>query len=238
MSNACVAYCRVSTEEQASAGHSLTAQQEDIARWCLTKGFTAEFYVEAMSGKNVRDKRRPKFEDAVLRAKELGCPMVVYAVARLTRNFTDLEWMIDEFKGTNATLRSVTELEGIDTASPSGNAMLNMMIVFAKLEREQRAERTQSAIDHLKRSGRKYTRVPPYGYKWVGRLKAPHPVEQKIMVAMAAFIKARPTASYGKIAIDLNEAGLRTRKGKKWNRKAVRDVVIKNPQLLTKDPEP
>jgi DNA invertase Pin-like site-specific DNA recombinase len=42
--------------------------------------------------------------------------MVVYAVARLTRNFTDLEWMIDEFKGTNATLRSVTELEGIDTA--------------------------------------------------------------------------------------------------------------------------
>jgi DNA invertase Pin-like site-specific DNA recombinase len=116
--------------------------------------------------------------------------------------------------------------------------MLNMMIVFAKLEREQRAERTQSAIDHLKRSGRKYTRVPPYGFKWQGRLKVKNPVEQKIMLAMAAFMKARPTASNGKIAIDLNDAGLRTRQGKKWNRKAVRDVVIKNPVLFTKDPEP
>jgi site-specific DNA recombinase len=234
----CVAYCRVSTEEQASTGHSLTAQQQNIADWCLTKGFTAEFYVEAMSGKNVRDKRRPKFRDAVLRAKELGCPMVVYAVARLTRNFTDLEWMIDEFKGTNASLRSVTELEGIDTASPSGNAMLNMMIVFAKLEREQRAERTKSALDHLKRSGKKYTRIPPYGYKWCGRAKVKNPIEQKVMAALKLFKEARPDVGYGKLAKDLNEAGFRNRKGKRWNHTSVRDMMIKNADLFTSDPVP
>lgn len=234
----CVAYCRVSTEEQASTGHSLTAQQKNIAEWCQSKGMEAEFFVEAMSGKRNLNKQRPKFRDAVLRAKELGCPMVVYAVARLTRNFTDLEWMQAEFEGTEATLRSVTELEGIDTSSPSGTAMLNMMIVFAKLEREQRAERTQSAIDHLKRTGKKYTRIAPYGYRWQsGYMKENH-LEQKVIQSLAKLRKALPDADCGRLAKELNLIGLRTRKGKLWERRGVRGIMQANPQLFTRDPEP
>jgi site-specific DNA recombinase len=234
----CVAYCRVSTEEQASSGHSLNAQEQNITDWCKAKGFEAEFYIEAMSGKYNRDKQRPKFRDAVLRAKELDCVLVVYAVARLTRNFTDLEWMLDEFRGTKASLRSVTELEGIDTASPSGSAMMNMMIVFAKLEREQRAERTQSALDHLKRTGKKYTRIAPYGYKWVGAYKKENPLEQKVIEVIGTIMEARPEANFGQIAKDLSGMGFRTRKGKQWTRRAIRDIVTKNPHRFSSDPEP
>lgn len=55
----------------------------------------------------------------------------------------------------------------IDLSTPWGKAMVNMIGVFAELERDMLSLRTKEGLGYIKRLGHRNTGIAPYGYKWV-----------------------------------------------------------------------
>jgi len=222
----CVCYCRVSGKAQANDGLSLDNQEERIKDWCEKNNFIPWFFQDVASGKD--SKRRPEFRKAVIQAAELGCPFIVYAASRLARNFTDMEWMLAEFEKTSAYMLSVSE--SIDSRTSTGRTTLTVMMMVAKMFREQVVEQTQGAIDHLKRNGLKYARNAPFGYMWRDGKKVENPIEQKVLDAMAKMRMINPDIIPSQIASQLNQMGLPTRSRKnsrKWTAKKVRHILSK-----------
>src|SRR5579883_1649773 len=139
-------YIRVSSQRQASEGDSLIAQRHEIEQeveirkrresWKVAK---VGYYTDA--GKSAKDQNRPE----LLRLKgdiEAGQIDVVICMKldRITRSLADFVelWELFESRGVNV----ISLREQFDTSTPSGRAMLRMIIVFAELEREMTSERT------------------------------------------------------------------------------------------------
>ena len=89
--------------------------------------------------------------------------VVVWKLDRLSRSLRDTLAMIEDiFAPAGATLVSVTE--SIDTSTPSGRMMLNLLASFAQLEREQDSDRVVMAHKHLARDCKYLGGHVPLGY--------------------------------------------------------------------------
>jgi DNA invertase Pin-like site-specific DNA recombinase len=118
--------------------------------------------------------------------------IVVVKLDRLTRSVKDLGHLCDAYfrEGMPYSLLSVSD--AIDTRSASGKLMLNVLMSVAQWEREAISERTQEAMDELKRRGVQ-TGHPPYGWTYTkepdehGRRNlVKHSGEQAIIVRICA----------------------------------------------------
>lgn len=127
---ALVGYARVSTEEQD------TAAQRDELR---TAGCQVIFEDKA-SGK-VRD--RPKLA-AALRRTGPGDTLVVVRIDRLARSLVHLLEIIETLKAKGAHFRSLRD--PIDTSSPQGMLVTQMLGAVAEFERALNRERTRAGI--------------------------------------------------------------------------------------------
>ncbi len=122
-----IGYARVSTEEQQ------THAQIDA----LTKAGCDRIYQEKRSGGNLR---RPQLEQLLL-ALEPGHTVVVYKLDRIARSLKDLLTIIERIESAGAEFRSLTE--HIDTKSPAGRMIFQIVGAFAEFERELIRERTR-----------------------------------------------------------------------------------------------
>jgi DNA invertase Pin-like site-specific DNA recombinase len=77
---------------------------------------------------------------------------------RLGRSLRDLITMLDELKQRGVKFRSLTE--HIDTDTPTGRAMWQMIGLLAELERSLISERTRAGVKAAKRRGVKFGRKP------------------------------------------------------------------------------
>ena len=138
-------YCRVSSEEQAQRGISIDAQKTLLQSYASATGQQIRIYEDAgYSGKNTA---RPALRQ-MLSALDDVSTVLVWKLDRLSRSLRDTLSMIEDiFQPRGITLVSVTE--SIDTSSPSGRMMLNMLASFAQLEREQDSDRVVMAHKHL-----------------------------------------------------------------------------------------
>lgn len=102
---------------------------------------------------------RPAPSANALASLRPGDKLVVYKLDRLTRSLKDLLRTIERLEQRGAGFQSITEV--IDTASPAGRLMLQMMGAFAEFERSlirersiagQRAARARGAIIGRQRS--------------------------------------------------------------------------------------
>lgn len=157
-------YIRVSSDEQAQHGISVDAQRQILSAWAVTKQLPGiEIYEDAgYSGKNTN---RPALQRllADIRAG-LVSDLVVWKLDRLSRSLRDTLAVIeDDLAPMGVTLVSVTE--SIDTSSPSGRMMLNILASFAQLEREQDSDRVVMAHKHLARDCRYLGGHVPMGYR-------------------------------------------------------------------------
>lgn len=156
-------YCRVSSEEQAAHGISIEAQHEMLKAWStMTQAGPIQIYSDpGFSGKNMN---RPQLKQ-LLKECEAGCVshVVVWKLDRLSRSLRDTLTVIEDlFLPHGITLVSVTEQ--IDTSTPSGRMMLNMLASFAQLEREQDSDRVVMAHKHLARDCKYLGGHIPLGY--------------------------------------------------------------------------
>jgi len=136
-----LAYIRVSTEEQSSSGHSLDAQKTNVMSELERRGWSlVELIEENGSAKSMR--RRPGLQRALdrLAAGEADV-LVTTKLDRLTRSVADLSKLIALSSAEGWSF--VTLDVALDTTSPSGKAMAQMIGVFAEWERDMLSERTK-----------------------------------------------------------------------------------------------
>lgn len=87
-----------------------------------------------------------------------GDLVVVWKLDRLSRSLKDLLQIIDRIDSAGADFNSLTE--AIDTTSPAGRMMMQMVGSFAEFEREMIRERTRAGLEAAKSEGRVGGRRP------------------------------------------------------------------------------
>jgi DNA invertase Pin-like site-specific DNA recombinase len=138
-------YARVSTDDRTTA----------LQRAALTRaGCKTIFKDEGISGATTK---RPALLRC-LKKLEHGDTLMVWKLDRLGRSLRDLITMLDDLKKRGVKFRSLTE--AIDTETPTGRGMWQMIGVLAELERSLISERTRAGVKDAQRRGVKFGRKP------------------------------------------------------------------------------
>lgn len=164
-------YARVSTGSQ-STENQLKELREAATR--LGWEVVAEFVDHAISGAKGR-KDRPQL-DAMLKgvARKEFDVVAAWSVDRLGRSLIDLITMLKELHATGIDL--YLHQQAINTTTPAGRAMFQMMGAFAEFEREMIKDRVNAGLAVVKATGKnKHGEVVT-----LGRPKAGPKVEQQI----------------------------------------------------------
>jgi site-specific DNA recombinase len=149
-------YARQSIEKK----DSLSIQgQVDL---CL-KQIEGEYKVYRDSGFSGKNTKRPAFQKLVREIeKGLITKVYVYRLDRFSRSITDFGQVWDFLQAHHVEFVSVTEQ--FDTSMPMGRAMLQIIMVFAQLERETTAERVKDNYYQRASLGSWPGGPPPYGF--------------------------------------------------------------------------
>ena len=170
-----VGYVRVSTDMQAIDGLSLEAQQSAIETYCSLHGLKlVRICKDVMSGGK---DQRPGLQDALDVLERSADVLVVLKFDRLSRSIVHFCELYERyFKSGAKELVAIREAIRLDSAL--GRALINILLVFAQMEREATGERTREAIRHIRDSGYHFGKVP-YGKK---AIPAPDHPRMKILV--------------------------------------------------------
>lgn len=205
-----VIYTRVSTERQAAEGHGLQAQLAACEQTARARGWQVlgKHSDEGISGRD-GFAGRPGLQAAVQQARDLGVPLVVYAVSRLARSQRLLWQLLDA--GGDYGLQVVSATEPFDTSTPIGRAMLGMLGVWAQLEGDMIRSRTKDGLAAAKAAGKK--------------LGAPSTIELNPELVKRLSNMRRAGLSLRAIADQLNEENVQGARGGKWWPRTVRAVL-------------
>jgi len=147
-----IGYTRVSTEEQAKSGLGLAAQEEKLADECERRGYRL-IEVLCDPGLSAKEMRKREALNTALERIETGEAQIlmVSKLDRLSRSVHDWTGLLGraQRKGWTVVCLDI----GIDTNTPTGEAMANIMASFAQLERRLIGQRTSDALQVLKRQG-------------------------------------------------------------------------------------
>jgi len=222
-----VGYVRVSTTKQVQFGLSLEDQQQKIRQYCeLYDLDLVQIIVDG--GESAETLNRKGIQEAIhlLESNEVS-GLIVTKLDRLTRSIKDLNYLLENlFK--KASLFSVSEL--IDTRSPGGRLVLNILTSVSQWERETIAERTSSALQAKKAKSKK--RVvnggAPYGWEWVEGELIEIPNQQESLAMMRRLYNSGNT--YREISKHMNDMGIPTKKNiGKWNATTIRNNIKREP---------
>jgi DNA invertase Pin-like site-specific DNA recombinase len=135
-----VGLIRVSTAEQGNSGLGLEAQQASIRSFIVTQGWTlvAE-YSDIASGK---DDRRPGFQAALARCRQLDAVLAAARLDRITRRARTLSQLLED----GVSIRAAG-MPGAD------DLMLRIYAAMEQRERELISERTRAALSAAKARG-------------------------------------------------------------------------------------
>ncbi len=146
-----VGYVRVSTGEQAQNGYGMAAQHDAIEAECSRRGWRLlRIEEDAASGKTT--KKRSGLARAIATCERGEASALVAAKAdRLSRSVIDFANLLQQAQKGGWNL-CVLDL-GIDLATPMGEAMANMAMVFAQLERRLIGQRTIAGLSVARARG-------------------------------------------------------------------------------------
>lgn len=153
-------YCRVSTDKQ-----ELIQQIDSCKKFCEYKNFDFELFSDIGSGKSMQ---RPSFIIMLERIRKRDFEgVVVFRFDRLGRNAREVVTLFEEFESKGIQVFSLNE--NIDTSSPVGRAVRDIIVRLAQLERENISDATKQRLQALKNLGKKLGR--PEGSKDKGLRK-------------------------------------------------------------------
>ena len=142
-------YCRVSTDGQTVENQ--TRELKAVAKrhdWEIVETFTDE----GISGAKGRN-GRPGFDalHRVITRKEIDL-VAVWSVDRLGRSLQDLVAFLGELHGKGIDL--YLHQQGIDTTTPAGKMIFQIMGVFAEFERTMIQERIHAGLRRARANGK------------------------------------------------------------------------------------
>ena len=94
---------------------------------------------------------RPKLQELIGQLRD-GDVVVVWKLDRLSRSLKDLLHLMEKIEAAGAGFRSLTE--AIDTTTPAGRMMMQMVGSFAEFERAMIRERTSAGLAQARAEGR------------------------------------------------------------------------------------
>src|SRR2546426_6619407 len=166
-------------------------QNPELQITALKRERCKRLFIDKASGAS---RKRPAL-DKCLKALEAGDVLVVWKLDRLGRSLRDLIALLHELKEQGIKFKSLTE--AIDTETPTGRAMWQMVGVLAELERSLIQERTKAGREAAKRRGVKLGRKPKlspqqvaHARKLVENGESPTQVAQLLKVARSTLYAA------------------------------------------------
>jgi DNA invertase Pin-like site-specific DNA recombinase len=171
-------YVRVSTD-----GQTVANQRRELDAVAERHGWdvVAIFSDTGISGAKGRDKR-PGF-DKLLKAvarREVDL-IAAWSVDRLGRSLKDLVGFLGELHAKRVDL--YLHQQGVDTSTPAGKALFQMLGVFAEFERSMIVERIRAGLARAKVEG-----------KTLGRRPVDQKIEEKIRNSLRAGVGIRKSA--------------------------------------------
>ncbi|MBE5785639.1 MAG: recombinase family protein [Clostridiales bacterium] len=208
---------------------------------CLAENADAPYRHYNDKGFSGKDTKRPAFhtmmQDVASGRVE---KVIVYRLDRLSRSILDFAEMIEVFRKNG--VEFVSCREKFDTAAPIGNAMLNIIMVFAQLERETIQLRMRDNYAVRMEHGA-YDALAPYGYRKTAVAvsgKTFHTIEpdaktaETVRQVFSAY--AYGGVSLGALAKRLNRSGTPSPKGAAWDGGKL-SRIISNPIYVCASPK-
>jgi DNA invertase Pin-like site-specific DNA recombinase len=149
-----VGYVRVSTAEQHASGAGLEDQRRAVRDECERRGWKLLRTYEDANGASGRNLRRPALQEA-LQALSAGRAhvLVTSKLDRLSRSVIDFATLMQQAEREHW---SIVVLDvAVDTSTPSGEMMANVVAAFAQYERRLISERTKRALAVKQAEGRR-----------------------------------------------------------------------------------
>lgn len=160
--SACIAYVRVSTDDQTTENQRRTIDgRYKIEKWFVENG---------VSG-SIPAAQRPALAALLAYVRE-GDTVVVVAIDRLGRNTIDVLTTVEALKQKDVSVVSIRE--GFDLATPAGKLMLTMLAAVAELERENIKARQLAGIERARAEGKNLGREKVIDDLTVARWRREH----------------------------------------------------------------
>lgn len=220
------AYIRVSTDDQTE--YSPSAQLSAIKKYCLSNGYVlSKEHIYSDEGKSGRDaEKRPAFMRMIKDAKKMPKQfdvILVHKFDRFARNRADSAvYKSLLFKECGISVISVTESIENNKMSIIMEGMLDAMAEYysINLGEEVKKGMTEKVI-----RGEPLT-IAPFGYKMINKTLVLD--ENEAFYVKYIFEEFLKTQNFRRLAEDLNEKGIKTHRGGKFESRTI-EYILKNP---------
>lgn len=203
-----ITYRRVSTFEQADSGLGLSAQESALASAAIQKGWNVVGHcVDA--GATGSNTDRPGLQEALTILRTKGADALAVAkLDRLSRSLLDFAGLMETARSQGWALIALDL--GVDTSTPAGEMIANVLASFSQYERRLISQRTVDALAVLKANG--------------VRLGRPRTVDDGTAQTVGRWRAAG--ATWAGCAQALNDAGVPTAHGgARWHASTARAVL-------------
>jgi DNA invertase Pin-like site-specific DNA recombinase len=173
-----VFYLRVSTIDQTTANQERELREIAARMGCEVVKIYKDHGVSGAKGRNGRPAFDALCRDAARRQFDV---VMAWSVDRLGRSLQDLVAFLSEIHALRIDL--YLHQQGLDTTTPAGKAMFQMMGVFAEFERAMIQERVRAGLARARSEGKRLGRPPI----------APA-LEKRVREALAGGLSVRKTA--------------------------------------------
>jgi DNA invertase Pin-like site-specific DNA recombinase len=174
-----VFYLRVSTLDQTTANQERELREIAARMGCEVVKVYKDHGISGAKGRNGRPAFDALCRDAARRQFDV---IMAWSVDRLGRSLQDLVGFLSELHALGIDL--FLHQQGLDTTTPAGKAMFQMMGVFAEFERAMIAERVRAGLARAKGEGKRLGR-PPIASE----------LQKRILDARAGGLSVRKTAA-------------------------------------------
>ena len=173
-------YLRVSTEDQAREGFSLSEQKERLEFYCKYNGYKiVETYIDAgISAKG--GNHRPEFERMLEDGKEGKINMIIcLKLDRITRSINDWEMLMKYSETYDVNLAFVND--DINTTTANGKMISRIMMSVSQNEIERTSERTIIGLAGAIKQGH-IPHKAPLGYKHKNKKLVVDPLTKDVVI--------------------------------------------------------
>jgi DNA invertase Pin-like site-specific DNA recombinase len=214
-----VAYCRVSTDQQAESGLSIEAQREQLVSFAIASGLElVGLFIDAGISGAKDESERPGLREALAAITDgRADALVVSKRDRLARDMSLAGYIETTIRRAGGELIVLDEQD----VSPITRCVMQMV---AQIERELASQRTRLAMKALRDQG-KHCGATPYAYEIMkGRLE-PRTGEIEIVQKIVELRNRKTKTTLADIAAYLTASSVPTRRGGKWGAEQVRSIL-------------
>jgi DNA invertase Pin-like site-specific DNA recombinase len=199
-------YARTSTDEQ---HNGMDSQIQLLRAEAVRRGVEIEIFREHASAKSVN--RRPVLRELLDTLDKQGGTLIVTKLDRLVRSVINFCEIVERSRKESGRKRkwSLVVLDSLDTESPQGQLMSQMLAAFAEFERRLISARTKSGLAVVKARGI--------------QLGKPSQIPKETITKIVELRKAGE--SLRRITSILNEENVPAPKGKVWHLTTVAEIV-------------